>query len=201
MVSVILGLTPLWTYLMKLIFRMDRFNWKILGLSIISVVGIFLLSNGLENINIFQGSSGEGVLLLLIASILLSMFYVFRNKLPENLNSQEISFIILFISSLSSIFLLFTEKIYIDFDLVFSPNVVFGLICGSLLNVTANIIGAYSFKHLNAVLGTQILLLENVFALIIGYFFFSEFVTLVQFVGVILVVSSAYLVSVEVSEK
>lgn len=200
-VSVLLALAPVWTYFLRLFTRISKFNWKILTLAIMSFLGVLVISYGMHGDKLFQFVQVDGFVYVVIASFLMSLFYAFREKLPENLNNQEITFFIILISAITSNLLVWLEfangSFTLKTDMIFDSRVSISLFLGGVLNVTGGLIAAYSFKHIDAVLGTQLLLSENIFALVLGYILFGETINNIQILGVLIIVLSAYLVSVE----
>jgi len=194
-VSVILSTSPIWTYLIGIIFKLQKFKTNIFLLSLCSVVGVLAMNNTTTGLFNFGSSETLGILLLCLAAIFSSIFYVFRNHLDKNLNSQEISFSILTVASLTSFIFLFFEKSIVRYELLFSWPIFFGLLLGVGLNISANILNSFAFKHVNSVMGAQILILSNVFALIIGTIFYAEYISPLQFLGMVIILGSAYLVS------
>ena len=76
------------------------------------------------------------------------------------------------------------------------PIVLVGLAIGVFLNIFATFLENYAFgKVKNLVLANQILSLENIYALIIGYLFYSEVIGLYEFIGGVVVLTSVYLAS------
>ena len=70
-----------------------------------------------------------------------------------------------------------------------------GLGISIVLNVANLFFLNYIFSNLKAFVAGNILLLEGVFALIIGYIFFNEGVDLLQMVGVLIILGSTVAVS------
>jgi drug/metabolite transporter (DMT)-like permease len=74
---------------------------------------------------------------------------------------------------------------------IFTFYFIVGLIIGASFNLVTSILEPWAMKNLkNPALGSQILLLEVVFAFILGFLLFSEIPTLYAFVGSILIVVS-----------
>jgi drug/metabolite transporter (DMT)-like permease len=70
---------------------------------------------------------------------------------------------------------------------------------GLVASVIFNIIGLYTlnyiFKNLKAYVAGNILLLEGVFAIIIGFLFYNERLNIEEIIGALLIVFCAYMIS------
>lgn len=194
-VAVILGTSPIWTYMLSLIFLKTKVKNSYIIYLLITVIGVMLLSLNFAQMNDLATIFSLGSLFLLISAVSGCVFYVFRNKLPTELNDKEISFLMMGIASLSSVLFLFTETPVIHYDHIFTWQILVGLTIGISFNIFINWAQSYSFKILSPVFGAQLLLLENVFALILGYLLYSETFGLFQFIGMVLVISCAYFMS------
>ena len=74
-----------------------------------------------------------------------------------------------------------------------NPIALLGLFLGGTLNLVATTLETFGFKHLDAVAGSQLLLLENIFAPIFGYFFYHEYILPIEFLGALLVVAGVWM--------
>lgn len=70
---------------------------------------------------------------------------------------------------------------------------LFGLAFGAALNILATTFENYGYKILNAVFASQLLLFENVFALIVGLVIYQEIPAGFQLLGAGIVGLSVYL--------
>jgi drug/metabolite transporter (DMT)-like permease len=86
--------------------------------------------------------------------------------------------------------ILFGEKLNVSgFS---NPIALVGLILGSLLNVSTTQLQNYGFQHLPAVAGAQLLLLENIFAPVLGFILYSETVLPIEFLGAVLILLGVF---------
>lgn len=195
-VAVALGITPIWTYILSIIFLKYKFSIKVSGLLLLAIVGVAIMSSGsiasVQNLNFFND---KGFLLVSVAALLGAIYAILRNRLSDNLNNHEVSFMILLIAAIGSIFLLFTEETKIIYDNLLTFKLIFGIVLGASLNIATAYLLNYSFKNINVVLGEQLLLLENVFAIIIGFLFYNESITFTQIIGAMLIIISGYYIS------
>jgi drug/metabolite transporter (DMT)-like permease len=138
---------------------------------------------------------GQGELLTLIATVSFSLSYIFRKWQSDILNNKEISVIIFLISTL----LLFISSLLLGEKLPhtssFSTFTVLIIILAGLGNVANLFLTNYGFKKVQAVLAGNILMLESVFAVIIGFLFFRELPTFNDIIGGLLILSSAYMIN------
>jgi drug/metabolite transporter (DMT)-like permease len=68
-----------------------------------------------------------------------------------------------------------------------------GLTIGAVCNILSTFLGNFALQHLNATIGTQLLLMDNVFAAILGYFIYREIVTPIEILGAIIIIGSVYI--------
>ena len=74
--------------------------------------------------------------------------------------------------------------------------VFIGLLLGSSLNMIASFLENYAFEHIDAVLGNQILMLDSIFSLVVGYLFYNEVIGVTELIG-----SAIILTTVVISNK
>ena len=74
--------------------------------------------------------------------------------------------------------------------------VFIGLILGSSLNMITSFLENYAFEHIDAVLGNQIIMLDSIFSLGVGYLFYNEVIGVTELIG-----SAIILTTVVISNK
>ncbi len=135
---------------------------------------------------------GYGEVVALVASIFFALSYIARKWHSNLLNNKEIAVIIFFISSI----LLFGTSLLFQEGLPKSSNftnfMIFIIAVAALFNVATLFLTNYGFQKIPAVLASNLLMTEVLFALLISIVFYNEFPTLKEVVGGILIVYSAY---------
>lgn len=196
-VSVIYSTVVFFSYLYSIWVLKSKFDARVLFFMGIALWGVAALST--RSLLPILGGFGKGELYVLLSAAAGAWYYVGRKMLSEHLNTSEISIITMIIATLSAfiIAMVFGERLNKD-AIIYVPALA-GLAIGGVVVVLSTFIENFSFKHLPAVLGSQILLLENVFSVIFGYFLYKEILSLPQMVGAATVIASVYLMN-KVSE-
>lgn len=152
-------------------------------------VGVLLIAVQ-DYSNIFNW--GQGEIFALIASVSFAISYIARKWQSDLLNNKEIAVIIFFISTMLLIptsFLL-GEGMPNLAGLPYISMVV--LIIAGLFNVINLFLTNYGFQKIEAVLAGNLLMLEVVFAIALGFMFYGEIPLFKELLGGLLVVISAY---------
>jgi drug/metabolite transporter (DMT)-like permease len=137
-------------------------------------------------------SWGKGDLFALISSLFFGLSYVARKWHSNLLNNKEITVMIFFISTilLFATSLLFRESLP---QLQTVPTIALPIILlAGLFNVANLFLTNYGFKHVDAVTAGNILTLETLFAVLLGFAFYGEVPLLKEWFGGILIVFSVY---------
>jgi drug/metabolite transporter (DMT)-like permease len=135
---------------------------------------------------------GRGEVLALISSFFFAFSYISRKWHTDLLNNKELAVIIFFISS---ILLMITSFLFgegLPHVSSFTNFMLFILVLSALFNVANLWLTNYGFQKVEAVLGSNLLTLEVLFAVIIGVSLFGEYPTIKELLGGILIVFSAY---------
>lgn len=189
-VTVVFASVPFFSYLYSFLFLKKTIHYKLIGLLCVSLIGIMFLST--KSFTPKLTSFGLGEWFAFLAAATAGWYYVGRKLLSDHLSIKEITVVIMMIASLSAfIFALIRGETFSPSAFT-HPIVLLGLFMGSSMNALVNPIEIFAFKHLDAVVGTQILLLDNIFALILGYLIFSETVTSPEIIGGLIVIGSVY---------
>jgi drug/metabolite transporter (DMT)-like permease len=185
-VAVIFASVPFFSYLYSFIFLKKPFQAKLSLLLLGSLVGIGLVATKslLPRLEAF----GSGEFFTLIATATMAWFFVGRKLLSSYLNTEEITIMVMGIAAISGYILAVLRGETFSLTAFHNPHVLTGLAIGGLMNVIVNPIEIYAFKHLDAVFGSQILLLENIFALLLGFALYGEVITLPEILGGLIVV-------------
>ncbi|MEI6249166.1 MAG: DMT family transporter [bacterium] len=176
--------------LLGYLYYKEKFNLKIIPIILLSVVGLALLSK--INLSDFKLNSG---LIAALGSLLLfdTAFLMVRLHNKKYTNYQNTAIILAFSWLVPLITLLVQHKRLWPAHV--SLEAYIGLGISIVLNVANLFFLNYIFSNLKAFVAGNILLLEGVFALIIGYIFFNEGVDLLQMVGVLIILGSTVAVS------
>ena len=176
--------------LLGYLYYKEKFNLKIIPIILLSVVGLALLSK--INLSDFKLNSG---LIAALGSLLLfdTAFLMVRLHNKKYTNYQNTAIILAFSWTVPLITLLVQHKRLWPSHV--SLEAYIGLGISIVLNVANLFFLNYIFSNLKAFVAGNILLLEGVFALIIGYIFFNEGVDLLQMVGVLIILGSTVAVS------
>jgi len=176
--------------LLGYLYYKEKFNLKIIPIILLSVVGLALLSK--INLSDFKLNSG---LIAALGSLLLfdTAFLMVRLHNKKYTNYQNTAIILAF-SWLVPLFTLLLQHKRL-WPAHVSLEAYIGLGISIVLNVANLFFLNYIFSNLKAFVAGNILLLEGVFALIIGYIFFNEGVDLLQMMGVLIILGSTVAVS------
>jgi len=189
-VSIIYGSLSIFIYLLSLLLLKNTFKLRTLTLIVLSIYGLSIISTRtffpiIENF-------GKGEIYSLLAAFCGAWYFIGRKKLSEHLNNSEISIVVMLIAFVASfVMFLFSQEKVIWMG-IFNPTVMLGILIGSSFNFTTTALETYSFKHLEVVLASQILLSENIFALIFGFLLYKEILTLPEIFGAGLIMFSIY---------
>lgn len=196
-VSVIYSTVVFFSYLYSIWVLKSKHDVRVLFFVGIALWGVAVLSTG--SLLPMLGGFGRGELYVLLSAAAGAWYYVGRKMLSEHLNTSEISIITMLIATLSAfiIAMVFGERL--NKDTIFHVQALAGLAIGGVVVVLSTFIENFSFKHLPAVLGSQILLLENVFSVFFGFVLYKEILSLPQIIGAVAVIVSVYLMN-KVSE-
>lgn len=190
-VSVIFASVPFFTYIYSYFFLKKTINEKLLVLLVFSTIGIAFVAT--KSFIPKLESFGVGEWFSLLATATMAWFYVGRKALSNHLSTSEITILVMIIAAISGWFFALIRGETFQLSAFTNPNVLIGLAIGGGINALINPIEIFAFKHLDAVLGSQILLLENVFSLIFGYLIYAEMVSFPEIIGGLIVVGSVYI--------
>ncbi|HYK08060.1 MAG TPA: DMT family transporter [Candidatus Eisenbacteria bacterium] len=138
---------------------------------------------------------GHGELFALVSTIAFAINYVSRKWQGETLNNKEIAIGMFFISGI----LLVATSFFFHESLPriesFSPFIGIILILAGAFNVMNVVLINFGFQKVEAVIAGNILMLEVLFALAIGFLFFGEIPQVKDIAGGILILFSAYMIN------
>lgn len=173
------------TALLGWILLKEKFTWTKLLLLLLAYIGVVTIA-----VKDFSSpfNIGVGELFSLISTGLFAFSFVSRKWMNNFLNDKEITQILLFLAFvvffLASI--IFEEKQFTNWTGVLLVITLFA----GFLNVINIFLINYGFKNVKAVLASNILTLEALFALILAFIFYRELPTLKELFGGILIIGS-----------
>lgn len=180
---------PIEGFLAWLMFK-ERLDSKALPLILVSVVGLALVTglslNGLQ--------LGIGTVAAIVSMLGFDISYLMVRYHPKNLSNFHNTTLMLTFAWIPPLVLLLATRQSI---LPASVNTValIGLIASVVLNITGLYFLNFIFSNLKGYVAGNILLLEGVFALIFGYVFYGEKLSLLELAGAAIIVFCAVVLS------
>lgn len=190
-VSVMASTTPFFIFLFSVIVLRKAFHPFLLFFVVMAFYGVCVLAT--KSLMPTLTNFGTGDFYVLLFAVGLGFYIYGRKMLSSRLNTYEIAVITMAIASVVSYFVALGFKESVSIAGFFNPSAFFGLILGGVLNLVATTLETFAFKHLNAVAGSQLLLLENIFAPVFGFVFYKEYLLPVEFFGALLVIAGVWL--------
>jgi len=138
---------------------------------------------------------GAGEIFALLSTISFAINYVSRKWQGEMLNNKEIAAGMFFISSILLIITSFFFGEKLPSIGSFSPYMILIIVLAGAFNVMNVVLINFGFQKVEAVIAGNILMLEVIFALAIGFLFFDEIPLLKDIAGGVLILFSAYLMN------
>jgi len=194
--SLLVNLTAIWVAIISWFVLKERLgNKKLLGI-ILSFVGVFLVTTGLNFLELTRGMF-FGDILVLFSGIGWSFFIVYNKKFIDDTEnaSQSSQFIswVLFATVLPLIpFIPFSSNLSLNLPIeawfAIAYTAVFCWIVPYYLWLKG-------LKHISSITSTVILLTEVIVAIIISYFMLDEGFTLISGTGAVLIILAIVLVS------
>lgn len=135
-------------------------------------------------------SWGKGELLALFSIVFVSLGQVLRSKHTQLLNNYEISSLLLFIATivLWALSLLLGERVHIPVN----TSVYYALLGAGGINVAYQLAANYGFAHVEAVLANNLLTIAPIFSIILGFMFYAEVPTGLEYIAGCIILASAY---------
>lgn len=164
----------------------EKFTFKKLLLLLVAYLGVLLIAIK-DYSSIF--TFGKGELFSLASSALFSLSYVSRKWQTDFLNDKEITQILLFVGTI----VLFTASL-INGESLPTINwqrvLLLAIFFTGFFNTINIFLINYGFKNVKAVLASNILTLEAIFALILAFIFYRELPNLKELLGGALIIGS-----------
>ncbi len=171
------------------IFLKEKITFQKIIYLLLGFVGVLLISVK-DYSHLFSWGTGE--LAAFVSSFFLSLGFVLRRNHSNLLNNQEISILIFFISTILLIGTSLALHEHIPPPATWPIFIVLVIIGAGLANIAYLFLSNYGFHKIEAVLGNNLLMLAPLFAIVFGFLFYKELPSLKEFIGGILVITSAY---------
>jgi len=198
-ISVILGVAPLFTYLYSLVFFKEKIKPIIIFFLFLSLIGISFIAGKSYGFSLSQ--FGRGEFYVLVSAALLGLFFIGRRMLSKHLNNTEITLITMGIACVTNLIFALGYKEPFVLQNVLNPIVMAGLVIGGFGNILSTKFETFAFQHIHPVIGSQILLSENIFSLFLGLFLYRELFGMPEFIGSALVIVSVYFANKYLAKK
>lgn len=164
----------------------ERFSFKKLFYILLAFFGVVFISVSDMN-NIFNWSKGEFI--TMISVIFFSLSYISRKWHTKLLNNYEITAAIFFLALL----LIVSASLFLGEGLPinnWSPFLLLVVLGAGIFNLANLLLTNYGFARVKAVLASNILALESIFAVLIGLLIYQEIPTLKEITGGVLILFS-----------
>lgn len=180
-VAIIGSTTPFFIILFSVIFLKKRIHELHFFFLLTSFYGVCVLATKsfLPVFNHF----GIGEIYLLLFAAGMGIYIEGRKFLSKKLNNSEITITVMLIAFVTSLTcaLISGEKLHLSGFL--NPIALSGLFLGGFLNFAVTELQNFGYQYLNAVVGSQLLLIQNIFAPILGFIFYHEHILAIEFFG------------------
>lgn len=174
------------TATLSFLFLKEKATIQKIILLLFSYIGVILLSvKDFSTGLVF----GYGELLVFISGFFFAFRNISRRWHSQLLNDAEITQLMFFFGALT---LLIVSFIFNE-SLVFPPwngGLAFMLLIGGAIMIANIFLSNYAFAHVGAVLANNILNLEAVFAILVGFLLYREISSFQELVGGILIITS-----------
>jgi drug/metabolite transporter (DMT)-like permease len=179
--SIIFSTVPFVVYIYSYFLFKEKIKIKAILLLILALYGVAVVSSKSLIPNVSHLGWGE---LFAFCSVLAAGWWSMgRKKLSDTLNNQEITVLTMLIAAITGMAIALMKGEPLSLHSFTVPTVLIGVGIGAILNILLTFVESFSFKHINAVLGNQILMTSSVFSLILGFVFYHENVSVPEIIG------------------
>jgi len=185
--------------ILAVIFLKERLTATKIWLILLASLGVFVITiHGSSDV----GGFSSGDVYAVLAAIAFSFGYISRHWHKADLNNQEITMTMFFLSTVTIfiVSLIAGEGIPSLHDYSHQA-IILALIGSGVFNVLNLFLSNYGFEHVKAVLAGNILTLEAVFGILLGYVLYSETVTIPETIGGLLIIASVIMMNTMTSEE
>lgn len=193
----LIGSLPL-TALFGYILLKDKLSLsKVIFLLSASFGGILIGVNDLTQLSVW----GRGEMIALLSTIFVSLSYIMRRLHTSLLNNREITLIMFMMAAITLVIVSLVNGDGIPQPTsVWQPDLVMVIATAGLFNVLALFLVNYGFSNIDTALASNILTLEIVFALAIGFFLYEEIPSIKELMGGLVIVTSVIAMN-QIGEK
>jgi drug/metabolite transporter (DMT)-like permease len=184
-VSVITSTVPFFAMLYLFVITRKPIKPVLLVFLLLSFVGVYLKATKSFSLGIHNFGIGELYALLFAAGT--GAFIVSRKFVTKALSNIEITILMMGIAFLSSLFWAIVIGEGLSVNGLFHQSVLLGLAIGTVLNISTTLLQNFGFQQLNPVTGAQILLVQNIFAPIIGFLLYHETLLPIELLGALFI--------------
>lgn len=197
--AVIYGSIPFVVYLYSFFLLKEKVRPKLILFLLVAILGIGIIASKslLPNFSAF----GIGELFAFLSVLASGWWSVGRKKLSNHLNNKEITIITMMIAAATGLMLSVIRGESLMLDAFTIPVVLLGIAIGGGLNLMLTFLENFSFQHIDVVLGNQLLMLSTLFALLNGFIFYQELISLPELVGAVLILLSVWQANKLLSQK
>lgn len=189
-VSLIGSTIPFFVLLYTMIITKKPLNLFLFVFLIISFIGVYIITT--KSLSPINSQFGLGELYAFFFAAGTAAFVVARRYISKNISNIEITVLVTAIAFLSSFIFAIGAGESLDLNGFTKPLALLGLGMGIVLNVIVTRLQSFSYEHINPVTGSQILLLQNIYAPILGYILYKETVLPIEFLGAVLILIGVF---------
>lgn len=192
-VSVLTSMIPFFVAIYSFFVLRKKTSYYLIILLVTSFIGAAMVATKtfppvIDNI-------GLGEVFVLLSAAAFAWYSVGRKMLSDRLNNYEISIITMAVAAVTSLTVAMFAGESLNPVAFLNPLVMLGLAIGIGFNIIASLFENFAFQHISVVVGSQLLLLENAFAPLMGYLLYAEVFGWYETAGAFLIIGSV-LVSV-----
>lgn len=183
----LIGSLPL-TALFGYILLRDKLSMsKVIFLLSASFGGMLIGVNDLTQLSVW----GRGEVIALLSTICFCLSFIMRRLHTSLLNNREMTLIMFLMAAMTLLIVSLVNGDGIPQPTSgWQPDLLMVIAAGGLFNVLALFMVNYGFSNINTALASNILTLEIVFALGIGFFLYQEIPITKEFIGGLVIVTS-----------
>lgn len=160
------------TAILGFILLKERASWKKVLYVILAFVGVLVIgSKGLGFNNLFNWGKGEFFMFISVWCTSLSM--VIRKWQSKYLNNKEMTLLILFIGAIGAFLFSLVGKEGLPTS-HWTTGLLFVVVLAGIANTAITYLINYGFERVNAVLGSNLLTLQSLVAIIVGFLVYKE---------------------------
>lgn len=176
------------TFILGVLINKERLTKEKVGLMLLSLFGAYLIAvkSGLD-----FGHLGKGELASLMSGLLFSLGFVLMKKHKTKANEYEISFSLMFVSTVMVIVLSLLLGEGLPHPTTVDARFWILLLIAGYINSFMILLANYGFKYVKDTLAGNIMSLEGVFGVMFGYLIYREVPSARESLGASLILASA----------